>query len=72
MFREDVYARDAAVLSALDGQGPIRIVFRQPVPAEPEASTPPEVRKAAIPRQDLKTGSNPLPADAVTASLGKR
>ena len=35
-FREDIYARDAAVLAALDSQGPLRLVYPEaPSPASP-------------------------------------
>jgi murein L,D-transpeptidase YcbB/YkuD len=48
MFREDVYDRDAAVLSALDGNGPVRILF--PVPPKTQSaalSAPPAQKQAA-------------------------
>lgn len=46
-FREDVYARDAAVLAALDGNGPIRIVYREPEQSAPIADGEPSAEDSA-------------------------
>ncbi len=46
-FREDVYARDAAVLAALDGNGPIRIVYREPEESAPIAESEPSAEDSA-------------------------
>jgi murein L,D-transpeptidase YcbB/YkuD len=45
MFREDVYGRDAGVLAALDGRGPIRIIYQGSAETESTVSTLPEKRK---------------------------
>jgi len=55
MFREDVYDRDAAVLSALDDRnGPVRVLF--PVPAKtqsaPSSAPPAQSQEAAIPKAE--------------------
>lgn len=69
MFREDVYARDAAVLSALDGRGPIRVVYREPSKPEPAAKAPSKNRKSAAASDEPKTMSNRLlQADALAAN----
>jgi len=54
MFREDVYERDAAVLTALDGRGPIRVVYRAPAKSEPAAARLPKDRNAAAAAEELK------------------
>jgi L,D-transpeptidase YcbB len=45
MFREDIYGRDAAVLSALDGQGPIRLMYRVPAKNQPATANRPNGKK---------------------------
>ncbi len=54
MFREDVYERDAAVLSALDGRGPIRVVYRAPAKPDPAAARLPKDQNAIAPAEELE------------------
>jgi murein L,D-transpeptidase YcbB/YkuD len=61
MFREDVYARDAAVLSALDGRGPIRVVYRSPAKPEPAAASLPTDRNATAAEGGAEAGPTRLP-----------
>jgi murein L,D-transpeptidase YcbB/YkuD len=68
-FREDVYARDAAVLSALDGRGPIRIVHRDRPTPQPAAATLPEDRSASTKVKEPKTMSNRLPREGALAGF---
>ena len=58
MFREDVYRRDGAVLSALDGSGPIRVVYREPSKPGPAAKAPSKSGKSAAASHAPKTMSN--------------
>jgi murein L,D-transpeptidase YcbB/YkuD len=66
-FREDIYARDAAVLGALDGHGPIRIVHRETLPL-PAAAVGPEDRKASAPASKPKTMSRQFPRTSALAA----
>jgi murein L,D-transpeptidase YcbB/YkuD len=66
-FREDVYARDSAVLSALEGQGPIRVVYREAAKSQSAAATLPEDRNAAA--REPKTMSNRPPGRTAMAAL---
>lgn len=68
MFREDVYERDAAVLSALDGRGPIRVVYGAPAKSEPAAAKFPMDQKAAAPAGERKTLSHRLPREGTLAA----
>ncbi len=67
MFREDIYKRDAAVLSALDGHSPLRIVHRGPAAAPAR-----DEKNAAAPHGEPKTSSNLLPRDGFLAVLAAR
>jgi murein L,D-transpeptidase YcbB/YkuD len=68
MFREDVYQRDSAVLSALDGRGPIRVVYQAPEQPEPPGPDAPEKQNAAAPEQEPETRAGRLKADGVLAA----
>ena len=68
MFREDVYKRDAAVLSALDGRGPIRVVYREPAKPEPPAAARPKDRKAAAIVEEPRPVSNRFPRAGALAA----
>ena len=57
MFRNDIYARDNAVLSALDGRGPVRIVYRKPDAPETAAATRPTEPDVPAPDTESKTVS---------------
>jgi hypothetical protein len=69
-FREDVYGRDATLLSALDADGPVRILFRDPVPAKTKsaASPLPEERETAAPTEQRKTLSRSSPREGAVAA----
>lgn len=73
-FREDVYARDAAVLSALyDEHGPIRIVYRERAGVEPAAVARPRVQNNdASGATESKTKSNWLPQGGWLATDRRR
>lgn len=73
MFREDIYARDAAVLSALDGHGPIRIVHRGKAAPKRAPGARAGEKNASAPTNGPKTSAGRLPRkDALTANLDYR
>lgn len=66
-FRTDVYQRDAQVLAALDGRGPIRLVYVDPRPEpEPEPEVSPTRTDPETVSEVVRTG---LPAP-LTAPAG--
>jgi murein L,D-transpeptidase YcbB/YkuD len=67
-FREDVYERDAAVLAALDGQGPIRIVHKAPAGRQPATAAGPDKKSAASTAKDPKTMSSRMSDSKVLAA----
>jgi murein L,D-transpeptidase YcbB/YkuD len=67
-FREDVYERDAAVLAALDGQGPIRIVHKAPAARQPATASGPDKKNAAARPEEPKTMSSRTPDSKVLAA----
>jgi murein L,D-transpeptidase YcbB/YkuD len=54
-FRTDVYERDAQVLAALDGKGPIRLVYVDPRP-QPEPEVSPAKPEPEVLSEVLRTG----------------
>jgi murein L,D-transpeptidase YcbB/YkuD len=68
MFREDVYARDKAVLSALDGRGPIRIVYQGTKKPEPAAASRSKNRNVSATIDDPKGTPNRLPRERTLAA----
>jgi len=68
MFREDFYGRDARILSALDGNGPLHIVYREPATPEPTAHTRPIERDQSASAVRLKEMSHRLPQEQAVAA----
>ena len=52
LFREDVYTRDGAVLSALNGRGPIRILYQESAASDVATTTSREGRATTLPKKD--------------------
>jgi murein L,D-transpeptidase YcbB/YkuD len=67
MFREDVYDRDAAVLRALDGNGPVRIRFPEPAKAESVKSVSRSGRETILPAKESGATSRAATKEALAA-----
>jgi len=65
-FREDVYQRDAQVLAALNGEGPLRLVYGEEPSAEPASDDDPD--GVADADSDSEAASEPAPEPRTTAN----